>query len=145
MSEMSEAGLKGKNSTEGRKRVDKVNVANGKQFLSLRGGQICIHCIIVFSVYLTFFKINIGKGWGGVIPGRLSQHAYICTEHTRGPAHCLTKWQGLLCKIKISKLGRLVCNVTLDFRKKAIISQHQQCPHKTLTPSPNWLVPKSVT
>jgi len=28
MSEMSEAGLKGKNSTEGRKRVDKVNVAN---------------------------------------------------------------------------------------------------------------------
>ena len=61
-----------------------INVAKGEQFLNLGGGQICIHCIIVFSVYLTFFKINIGKEWGGVIPGEGCPNMRISVQNTQG-------------------------------------------------------------
>lgn len=39
------------------------------------------------------------------------------TEHKGRPVHHVTKHQGLLYEIKITKLGRLVCDITLGLKE----------------------------
>lgn len=102
-----------------------MNVAKCEQFLNLGGGQTVVHSIIViFSVCFTFLKINIGVRWEEVIPADCPD-LRMSVRNTREASSPCKKHQGLLLEIKISKLGGLVCDVTLGLGKKAVISQCQ--------------------
>ena len=59
-------------------------------------GRYVFTVFIVFSVYLTFFKINIGKGWGGVIPGKAAPTCIYLYRTLRGASSLLDKIAGTL-------------------------------------------------
>lgn len=110
-----------------------------------RGQIVYYHCIIFHLCCM--FDVLYDKNWNRVGRGdsRKGWSQQVCVYRTHKEAvHHVRKHQGLLYKIKISRLGRLVCDVTLGLRN-TIISQCQQYFCKTRLPSPSWLVPTSVT
>lgn len=102
-----------------------------EQLLNLCRGQTDVECIIFHLFCLTFLEIKKGMGWGEVIIGKVVP-TQVCSHRAHREASLPWRKPQKL-SFKISKLSALVCDFTLDCRKKAITSQCQQCFCKTWT------------
>lgn len=129
------------------KKYTEINVAKCEQFLNLGGGQIGIHCII-FQLFC-IADIFKDKNWDEVErgdPRKGCPNKNMSVQNTEGGQFTTGEnSRDSYLRLRFQSWVDWFVMLLWGLRKKAIISQEQQCSCKTLTPSPSWLILKSVT